>query len=100
MIKIFFIVFLLLATYSSGLAAGAATTEPENYVTKGELAKIMAEAAGKKQGTISEFMFSEGLEKKATMSDLIEILFQSGLLQKDINDDKIFLGMPITRIYK
>jgi len=100
MIKRAFIIILLLAIYVSGLAAATVGPEQNNYVTKGELARIIAEASGEKKGKISEFMFSEGLEKKATMSDLIEILFQSGLLKKEIEKEKILLGKPILKIYK
>jgi hypothetical protein len=100
MIKGKFIIVLLLAVFFSGLTAGAVTIEAKRYLTRDELAKIIAEAAGEKKDAISEFMFSKGLTNEATMEDLIEILFQAGLLDNDVKEDKTFIGKPIIKIYK
>lgn len=79
----------------SGILAGTG-----DYVTRRELAEIIAREVGEKPETISEFMFSKGLDENARMSDVIEILFQSELLKKKVNEDKTFLGKPTTKIYK
>jgi hypothetical protein len=100
MIKGKIIIVLLLAVCLSGLTAGAVTIEAKHYLTRDELAKIIAEVVGEKKGEISEFMFSKGLTNEATMEDLIEILFQAGLLDKEVKEDKAFIGKPIKKIYK
>jgi len=85
---------------SSAIAADTAPVGSGDYISKRELAEIIARETGEKPGKLSEFMFSEGLDKNATMADLVEILFQSNLLKKEVNQDKVFLGQPTTRIYK
>lgn len=94
---------LILSAFSAAglfVRSGAAADETGMYVTRRELAKIIAKETGEREGVISEFMFSKGLDENATMSDLIEILFQSGMLKKDVEENKTFLGKPIIRIYK
>lgn len=70
------------------------------YLTRLELVQIIAKETGEKEGTISELMFSRGLNKPATMADLIEILFQSNLLKEQIEGSKLYLNKPIKNIYK
>lgn len=106
-----FIIFIL-AVSASGIGAlfpsspvSAADTnisasKPGNYVTRRELARKIAEATGEDPDRISEFMFSKGLDENATMADVVEILFQSNMMKKTVNEEKTFLGKPILRVYK
>jgi len=100
MLKKTIIILMLLTVCSGGLMAQTSTTEAGKYVTKAELARIISELSGEKQAMISEFMFSEGLSKEATMADVVEILFQSGLLKKQVNEEKKYLGKPTIKVYK
>lgn len=95
------IIFILFLIISSGcFAAAVATPESNNYVTKRELAKIIAAEVGESPDKISEYLFTHDLDKNATMADVINILFESGLFDEQVKEEKQFLGKPTLKNYK
>jgi hypothetical protein len=68
------------------------TFKPGKNVTRAELARIMGKATGLGEATTLAYLAGKLPEEPATLADLAEITYRSGLLGEDVDDFKAFIG--------
>jgi len=66
--------------------------KPDNVVTRAELARIMGKATGMGEATTLAYLAGKLPEEPATLEDLAEIIYRSGLLGEDVDNYKAFIG--------
>jgi len=76
----------LMNDYSDG------TFKPERTVTRAELARIMGKATGIGEATTLSYLTGKMPEEGATLEDLVQIIYRSGMLGEDVDDYKAFIG--------
>lgn len=83
------------AVQSSGImhGYGDGTFKPNNIVTKTEAAQIISAAATMDKAWLKEYLASKRSKDKATMGDLVEIAYHSGMFREAIINYNDFLGI-------
>ncbi|MFH1710317.1 MAG: S-layer homology domain-containing protein [bacterium] len=66
---------------------------PERLVARAELAYVMSEATGGSESSILGYLAGRSLEDNATLGDLIDIVYRSGMLEEEVNNYRDFLGI-------
>ena len=74
------------------------TFKPDKLVTRAELARIMAKALGVSEAGTAEYLRGRPLSEQATMEDLVEIFYRSGLFGEEIDSYKNFIGFESSMI--
>jgi hypothetical protein len=68
------------------------TFRPEKTVTRAELARLMGKATGLGEATTLGYLTGKLPEEGATLEDLVNIIYRSGMLGEDVDDYKAFIG--------
>ena len=68
------------------------TFRPGKIITRAELARIMGKATGLGEATTLAYLAGKLPEEPATLEDMAEIIYRSGLLGEDVDDYKAFIG--------
>jgi hypothetical protein len=76
----------IMSDYSDG------TFKADKIVTRSELARIMGKATGMGEATTLAYLTGKLPEEAATLDDMVEIIYRSGLLGEDVDDYKAFIG--------
>jgi len=76
----------IMSDYSDG------TFKVDRLVTGAELADIMAKAGDIDKASIMVYLATKSPEVDASIEDLVELIYLSGMLEKDIDSYKAFIG--------
>ncbi len=69
------------------------TFKPDRSVTRAESARYVSKATNVDEASLLEYLAGRSPEETATMGDLIEMLYRSGMFEKEMEDYKSFAGV-------
>jgi hypothetical protein len=76
----------LMSDYKDG------TFKPDLPITRNDLAHVMTKVVNVDEGSVAGYLGGKLLEQNSTLADLIDIIYYSGMLRKEIDDYKNYLG--------